>query len=162
EESFHQLLRYNRTDVEMLPRIAEVLCRDLWAKTLPTQLPASEPVLTGVQVRSLPTFLKVREAWQGRRAGLHKLLPTINQKLGKSPVVVGIDLRGNPRNPTGWALCIGESVQTNILYDDKAIIGETLAAKPAVVSIDAPLFLPRGRHSVLDDSPCRVAGGIVR
>jgi uncharacterized protein YprB with RNaseH-like and TPR domain/predicted nuclease with RNAse H fold len=162
ENSFQRLLRYNRADVEMLPRIAEVLCRDLWAKTFPTKLSTPERVLTGVQVRSLPSFLKVRDAWQGRRAGLHKLLPTINQRLSKSPVVVGIDLRGNPRNPTGWALCIGESVQTNILYDDEAVLRETLAAKPAVVSIDAPLFLPRGRHSVLDGSPCRVTGGIVR
>jgi len=30
------------------------------------------------------------------------------------------------------------------------------------VSIDAPLFLPRGRQSVSDDSPCRETGGIVR
>jgi uncharacterized protein YprB with RNaseH-like and TPR domain/predicted nuclease with RNAse H fold len=162
EASFQRLIRYNRADVEMLPRIAEILCRELCSKTLSTALTQLEPFQSAPAVCWSPSFTKVRDAWHARRAGLHLLLPIIRQTLGQIPAVVGIDLRGNPRNPTGWALCTGESAETRILYDDDAILKETLHARPAVVSIDAPLFLPRGRHSVLDDSPCRETGGIVR
>jgi predicted nuclease with RNAse H fold len=37
-----------------------------------------------------------------------------------------------------------------------------LAEEPDLISIDAPLSLPRGRVSVSDDSPCHAEGGIVR
>ena len=52
--------------------------------------------------------------------------------------------------------------ETCILYEDAEILERTRAAKPDLVSIDAPLSLPRGRKSVSDDSPCRKEGGIVR
>jgi predicted nuclease with RNAse H fold len=81
---------------------------------------------------------------------------------GREPVVVGIDLRGNPKNPTGWSRCEGSRVESRILHDDEQILAFTLSAQPDLVSIDAPLSLPRGRRSVSDDSPCREKGGIVR
>ena len=40
------------------------------------------------------------------------------------------------------------SSSTSILHEDEAIISATIAAGPSVVSIDAPLFLPRGRASI--------------
>jgi predicted nuclease with RNAse H fold len=85
-------------------------------------------------------------------------------KIGAShpPRIVGIDLRGNPGNPTGWALCEGSDVTTLEVYDDLEIVSLTLEAKPDIVSIDAPLALPRGRVSAFDDSPCRERGGVVR
>jgi len=78
------------------------------------------------------------------------------------PVVVGIDLRGMPKNPTGWARCEGPSVDSRTAHSDGEIIELTLEARPELVSIDAPLSLPRGRVGVSDDSPCRAKGDIVR
>jgi uncharacterized protein YprB with RNaseH-like and TPR domain/predicted nuclease with RNAse H fold len=162
EQSFLQLLRYNRTDVETLPRLAELLCGQLLSKTLLVREPMREPDGVAQLVRSPLSFAGVRKQWQKRRAGLHSLLPILLDRVRATPVVVGIDLRGNPRNPTGWARCTGRSVETRVLYDDDAIVEATLASEPVLVSMDAPLFLPRGRLSVSDDSPCRAAGGIVR
>lgn len=53
-------------------------------------------------------------------------------------------------------------MESRILFDDEEILSLTLSARPDLVSIDAPLSLPRGRISVSDDSPCREKGGIVR
>ncbi len=164
EVSFHRLLRYNRADVEMLPQLAEHLCTGLLAKTLSAAIPPTRTLKTEVEFAHQPIpFAQVRQTWQNRRAGLHRLQPAILKGTGgETPVIVGIDLRGNPENPTGWACGCGEVVDTRILYDDEAIVSATLAAKPALVSIDAPLFLPRGRESVEDSSPCKKVGGIVR
>jgi uncharacterized protein YprB with RNaseH-like and TPR domain/predicted nuclease with RNAse H fold len=164
EASFHRLLRYNRADVEMLPQIAEQLCTKLLAKTpsaanLQTRMSKMEVELAHPPIH----FTEVRKAWHDRRAGLHRLQPAIpNDAEGEPPVIVGIDLRGNPKKPTGWACGCGEVMDTQIVYDDEAIVSVTLAVKPVLVSIDAPLFLPRGRQSVEDTSPCKEAGGIVR
>lgn len=63
--------------------------------------------------------------------------------------IVGIDLAGSEKRKTGF--CILDEklyVKLKILYKDKEIISETIKAKPDVISIDAPLFLPLGRKSL--------------
>jgi predicted nuclease with RNAse H fold len=63
--------------------------------------------------------------------------------------VVGIDLAGSPRRNTGF--CIMDPrmrCTTAVLHEDEDILTRTIAASPDVVSIDAPLFLPRGRRSL--------------
>lgn len=64
-----------------------------------------------------------------------------------SPGFVGIDLAGKDTRPTGWSLLTDEEVITKLLFLDHEIISETLAARPQVVAIDAPLSLPK--HGVL-------------
>ncbi|MCI0378872.1 MAG: DUF429 domain-containing protein [Gemmataceae bacterium] len=164
KNSFRLLLQYNKTDVLMLPTIAQKVCKKL-AENLPESRSIPSRVLSAARNRvahSPSAFAAVQRAWQERRCGLHLLGPKLNEKFGRDPVVVGIDLRGNPRNPTGWARCAGENTETQIVYEDSDILALTKAAKPDLVSIDAPLSLPRGRVSVSDDSPCRKIGGIVR
>jgi len=78
------------------------------------------------------------------------------------PVVVGVDLRGKAHNPTGMASCRDGSVETAVLYEDAEILDWTVAHQPDLVSIDAPLSLPRGRLTPFDDDPTRVSCGIVR
>lgn len=58
--------------------------------------------------------------------------------------IVGIDLAGSPNRRTGFCL-LDEKFRTitKALHEDKEIISETLNAKPRIVSIDAPLCLPR-------------------
>lgn len=76
--------------------------------------------------------------------------------------VVGIDLTGSERRPTGWCLMRGADAETSLLSTDDDIIEATVAARPDVVSIDSPLSIPRGRSRVSDDDPLRATGGIMR
>jgi predicted nuclease with RNAse H fold len=62
---------------------------------------------------------------------------------------VGIDLAGVETRPTGFCV-LGENLntQTYLLHSDKEIIDMVEQASPEVVSIDAPLALPRDRPSL--------------
>ncbi len=77
-------------------------------------------------------------------------------------VVVGIDLAGSPRRPTGGCVLRGLRAETAVLLDDAAIVAFVRAARPALVAIDAPLHLPPGRRSIEDRNgahyrPCDLA-----
>jgi uncharacterized protein YprB with RNaseH-like and TPR domain/predicted nuclease with RNAse H fold/adenylate kinase family enzyme len=161
--SYRRLLAYNRTDVEMLPQLAARLC-DKLAEAVTNESAGSYTTRwKSARIGRRPaSFRDLRQTWFKRRAGLHQLLPRLVGTLGREQVVVGIDLRGNPANPTGWARCVGRRVETRVAYDDDEILQLTRGVRPDLVSIDAPLSLPRGRRSVSDDSPCRKTGGIVR
>ncbi len=68
--------------------------------------------------------------------------------------VVGIDLAGSEKRDTGF--CVMDSLMrcsTVVLHTDGEILQRTLAASPKVVSIDAPLFLPKGRESLEKRGP---------
>jgi predicted nuclease with RNAse H fold len=74
--------------------------------------------------------------------------------LGASFRVVGIDLAGSEKRDTGF--CVMDArmrCRTEVLHSDPEILRETLREKPSVVSIDAPLFLPKGRRSLEDRGP---------
>lgn len=76
--------------------------------------------------------------------------------------VVGIDLTGSERRPSGWCLLDGTNAVTRTINNDDDLIAQTLAVKPQLVSIDSPLSLPKGRTSVFDDDPGRNQYGIMR
>lgn len=161
--NYNRLLRYNRADVEMMPELGRRVCEKLRRATKlmpPCTLP--EKVVSSRRVRRAATFAALQTAWRERRPSLQLLQPKFIARFGREPVIVGIDLRAKPHNPTGWAVCEGAHTETCIQYDDTEILEATLSAGPDLVSIDAPLFLPRGRESVSDESPCRQRGGIVR
>ena len=161
--AYKQLLLYNKADVMALPKLAARLCDEHSKRTYSIPLDTSTKATSRVSSAHQPAgFRDLRRAWEYRRSGLNLLMPKLVERLGREPVVVGIDLRGNPKNPTGWSRCEGAKVESRVLHNDDEILGLTLAAQPDLVSIDAPLSLPRGRHSVSDESPCREAGGIVR
>jgi predicted nuclease with RNAse H fold len=63
-------------------------------------------------------------------------------------IIVGIDLAGVETRPTGFCLLVGNKAKTCLLYKDEEIIKQTIASKPKVIAIDAPLSLPAGRKSV--------------
>jgi len=68
--------------------------------------------------------------------------------------VVGIDLAGSERRDTGF--CVMDKFMkcsTRVLHTDQEIVDQTLAARPGVVSVDAPLFLPKGRESLDKKGP---------
>ncbi len=87
---------------------------------------------------------------------LNKIVPLNDLK------IVGIDLTGSEKRPTGWSLLKGKNASTKVLSTDTEIIGETIRANPTLVSIDSPLSLPFGRTSVFDDDPMRQEIGIMR
>src|SRR5205807_3933858 len=57
--------------------------------------------------------------------------------------VVGIDLTGSEKRPTGWCLLVGNAATTKLLRTNKELIAETIAANPDLVSVDSPLSLPK-------------------
>jgi len=67
-------------------------------------------------------------------------------------VVVGIDLAGSPRRPTGLCLLRGLKAETRVAFSDDEIINVVKVARPVLVPIDAPLSLPKGRRTIHDRS----------
>lgn len=70
----------------------------------------------------------------------------------KSPVIVGIDLAGSPRRPTGVCILRGMRAHTHVAFSDEDILRAVEQAKPDLVPIDAPLSLPGGRTTIHDRS----------
>ncbi len=72
--------------------------------------------------------------------------------------VVGLDLAGSPKRPTGFCLLRGWDAETSDLFSDAAIMDAVRRAAPVLVAIDAPLNLPPGRTSIHErnDSHYRV------
>jgi predicted nuclease with RNAse H fold len=68
--------------------------------------------------------------------------------------VVGIDLAGSEKQITGFCLLDEKlNCKTLALHSDKEIIEETLKINPDIISIDAPLTLPKGRKSIDQKGP---------
>lgn len=66
--------------------------------------------------------------------------------------VVGIDLTGSEKRPSGMAtLYDGGRVMTARCKTDKEIIGYVLTAQPTLVSIDSPLSLPEDPTKIYRD-----------
>lgn len=57
------------------------------------------------------------------------------------PRVIGIDLAGSERRPSGVAF-IGDVVKVFIKYSDNEIVESVLKFDPSVIAIDAPLTMP--------------------
>jgi predicted nuclease with RNAse H fold len=73
-------------------------------------------------------------------------------------LVLGLDLAGSPRRPTGVCRFAKGLARTRLLHADDEILGFVLEERPVLVAIDAPLKLPPGRASIHDrnDSHYRV------
>jgi predicted nuclease with RNAse H fold len=61
----------------------------------------------------------------------------------KGKCVIGIDLAGSSRKPSGWALLKGKCVKAFLLYTDSEILENIVRNHPALIAIDAPLSLPK-------------------
>ena len=69
----------------------------------------------------------------------------------RSPfIVVGIDLAGSPRRPTGVCILKGTKAYAHVALTDDEILKTIYQAKPDIVPIDAPLSLPKGRRTIHD------------
>jgi predicted nuclease with RNAse H fold len=70
----------------------------------------------------------------------------------KAKIVVGIDLAGSPKRPTGICILRNLEAQTYIAFSDDEIVHWVQDAGPDLVPIDAPLSLPPGRKTIHDRS----------
>lgn len=61
----------------------------------------------------------------------------------KSEAIIGIDLAGKEKNPTGLAVWQNRTVKTCLIYTDKEILKKLTCINPKIVAIDAPLKLPK-------------------
>ncbi len=73
-------------------------------------------------------------------------------------LVLGLDLAGSPKRPTGVCRLSKGLARTRLLYADDEILDYVLEEKSVLVAIDAPLKLPPGRASIHDrnDSHYRI------
>jgi uncharacterized protein len=71
---------------------------------------------------------------------------------GRTFVVVGVDLAGSVRRPTGICILRGLKAETHVAFGDEEILTWVSRARPAIVPIDAPLSLPDGRSTIHDRS----------
>jgi len=68
----------------------------------------------------------------------------------KKNVVLGVDLAGSPRRPTGICLLKGLQAKTFVCFSDEEILESVRRENPDLIAIDAPLHLPPGRESIED------------
>ena len=67
---------------------------------------------------------------------------------GKALVIIGLDLAGSPKRPTGFCILRGLRAETKNLFSDDEILAAIGETHPGLVAIDAPLHLPPGRSSI--------------
>lgn len=150
DDAMRRLLAYNRADVEMLPLVAAQLIQRLAARHPEVEVPR---LCTdeAVEVRTIPVdeYAALRARGEARRPRVAPLL----EDLDPPPVVVGVELSEQPGQPGGWARCIGQRSTTCATFTDADLLRLTLAAKPDLVVIDAPLSLPRGRAALEGPGP---------
>ncbi len=70
----------------------------------------------------------------------------------KQLVVVGVDLAGSTRRPTGICVLHGLKAETHVVFGDDEVVQWISQARPDLVPIDAPLTLPDGRKTIQDRS----------
>ena len=136
--------------------------RVLERENLPTDLKASHRFsnnLDEASLRQLPAELAPLIRKYSGESG-----PTITLDSLKLPRhnVVGIDLTGSEARPSGWCQLINGKAITRRIGTDAELVQATMEAKPDLISIDSPLSLPKGRHTVDDSDPGRREFGITR
>lgn len=67
-------------------------------------------------------------------------------------IVVGIDLAGSPKRPTGLCMLRDLQAETRVAFSYDEILDFVKEVRPALIPIDAPLSLPKGRSTVHDRS----------
>ena len=68
--------------------------------------------------------------------------------------ILGLDLAGSPRRPTGFCVLRGRRVTVGHLFGDEDICRDGWYMAPQLIAIDAPLGLPAGRCCLLNACAC--------
>lgn len=158
QNALTDLIAYNRADVRAMTHILDHVVKSL--------LPANDLLTTADEVYqfSKVNFRKAPHSAEQCRIAPTHLRPaaTFNSLFDGTPAatatIVGLDLTGSAKRPTGVCILRGDYAETATLSTDDEIIEHVLAASPDLVSIDSPLCLPVGRTTVFDDDPMRHLG----
>lgn len=158
--ALHRLVDYNRRDVlamcMILDRVVDRLSvqQDLWI-----QGPRFEDWARSAVAKDLPRGLVGNPSVQTKARTFKSLF---KNTFAENAKIVGIDLTGAEKRPSGFCVLDGHAAVTSTINSDAEMLGRILAEQPALVSIDSPLSLPQGRISVGDDDPGRAEFGIMR
>jgi predicted nuclease with RNAse H fold len=68
--------------------------------------------------------------------------------------ILGLDLAGSLRRPTGFCALRGRRVTVGHLFGDEDILAMVNTLTPHLIAIDAPLGLPAGRCCLLNTCAC--------
>jgi predicted nuclease with RNAse H fold/dephospho-CoA kinase len=160
DEALRLLIEYNRWDVSRMGAILdEVLERldphpDLWFSRPrfcnPTQL------VSGFRAEG-----KIGQRPR-RSKHTHPYEALFSGTAARDAIIVGIDLTGSEKRPSGWCTLRGQWAETSMVSSDEEIVNRVLRELPEVVSIDSPLSIPFGRARTEDDDPTRQEFGIMR
>lgn len=165
-----RLVRYNHADIEgmkvILDEVTGRMLQDDRSAPMPHQT-AFARSRSSIRFRGKATPAKKSHYVRIPRTPMrHKPAVDCAQLLAAIPNsdfrVVGIDLTGSERRPTGWCHMEGARAETRLIRSDQEILNEIQAVKPHLVSIDSPLSLPAGRTRAFDDDPGRIHFGIMR
>jgi len=151
-DALELLMRYNHADVEGMKVILEAV-----ATALDSRVNIKFPTSSFDEW----TPRRGREAIRAYTGHVGPRRRRRDLRLESGLKIIGIDLTGSEKRLTGWADVTDGEATTRLLRTDDEILSATVEARPALVSIDAPLSLPRGRTRVTDDDP-EFAAGIVR
>jgi predicted nuclease with RNAse H fold len=72
--------------------------------------------------------------------------------------IIGIDLAGVVRRPTGFAIVNGSDTKTSVLHTDEEIISAVENSGGKLITIDSPLGYPKGRCCLDYNCKCRKYG----
>lgn len=157
------LLQCNLADIVNLKTLLDIVYRQFSKRCFPAlgiPVPSSSRQAPKLAVVSHPPAPPEEMISQGRRT-FALLLESLSRESGY-PVVVGIDLTGSERRPSGWACLRGNDAEVRRFHSDEDLIAGTLSRNPELVSMDSPLSIPRGRHCTSDKCWCRRKYGIAR
>ncbi|MCG8608347.1 DUF429 domain-containing protein [bacterium] len=170
-EALKQLIRYNWADVVGMQSILDAVLSRVQepVSILPSfaQRSAFRDSVPSIAFAKSKTTSRRNRIFVTKYAGRRGPLVTYNDLQKFLPQdsafrVVGIDLTGSEKRPTGWSLLEGSNAHTMRVHTDEQIIAETMQVKPNLVSIDSPLSLPKGRKEVSNNDPGRKEFGIIR
>ena len=167
-EALRLLIKYNYADVVGMQRILDLILAEFNREgRLP---PHSQPLhqfageKPAPENRGLGSSTPVKS---GRLRPYSGPPPSTMRDLAPSNRLpcerfVGIDLTGSETRPSGYCVLQQGIASTKMIHSDAEIVQSVLSDAPALVSIDSPLSLPKGRVQVSDDGPGRETFGIMR
>lgn len=159
------LTTYNWADIEGMKRIFEATLTDVMSgDSIPRRLqrPTTFPRSLGIGRKTKMMIIRTGQSSVSRPVEPRIRVNELLDPFDRPPIVVGIDLSGSAKRPTGWCYLNGLGAETAVCTTDEDILSRTIAARPDVVSIDSPLSLPVGRERIDDQDPTRKRYGITR
>lgn len=164
-KALKQLIQYNRADVESMKLLLDI-CIDNALKKHTLIAERLSPYRFSNHTSKLSFTTK--ENQKGKiyikpYSGKIGTALTLNELPKYEKInIVGIDLTGSEKKPSGWCHLVYDKAVTKQILSDDELVQETIRTKPDIISIDSPLSLPKGRTSAFDDDPKRYEFGIMR